>query len=282
MASALLRLAEPAWRAARSARSAAGRAHRRARRLRRALRVRLGEARMLAALPAAGLTRTPVFLLLPDLHALTPELLRALRLAVRARAPVHLAVLDVVAGLDRPAGSIPERVRVHRFWLDAAPGGGGAPPQHSVKGLEQAPLPGEDDEWLRGYYRDGSPALAVADRAGWTIVEHLASGGRRVRRDEIDPDGRLVRLVDLHPTTAGPVGHRYLDSDGRCWLSVRLDPDSGEAGPAHRHVGELRAFDGMRDCQAEWVAGLLAAAGRSRLVVSGPVAQHVADLARAR
>lgn len=281
MASALLRLAEPAWRAARSARSAAGRAHRRARRLRRALRVRLGEARMLAALPAAGLTRTPVFLLLPDLHALTPELLRALRLAVRARAPVHVVVLDVAAAFDRAVGPIPERVRVHRYWLDAAPGGGGALPRHRVEGLEQAPLPGKDDGWLRGYYRDGSPVLAITEQAGWTIVEHLAPGGQCVRRDEIDPDGRLIRLVDLHPTTAEPVGHRYLAADGRCWLSVRLDPDSGEPGPADRHAVELRAFDGMRDCQAEWVAGLLAA-GRSRVVVTGPVAQHVADLARTR
>lgn len=217
--------------------------------------------------------RRKVFLLLSDAGALTPAVLRALRLARRARTPVEVVVLDFTVNAgppDEPLRGLP----VRRFWLDAAPAGGGGLPRHNVTDLEQRPVVAWEEDWRAGYYQDGLPVLAISERGRATVVDHYGRHGRPVRRDELDL-GKLIRIIDLHPSTGQEVTHRYLDAGGDCWLSVWVDPD-GTLGRTQRHRGQVREFADYRAAQGDWVAGLIAHTRRPLVLTAGRPAAEVA------
>lgn len=271
-----LRLAEPARRVVHRARSVA----RAGRRLSRRMRRRVHGVRLTASLVAARLTRTPVYLLLSGSEQLPLPMARRLRSGVGKWAGVQVIVLDFAPQADakKAKAQIPEQLGVRRFWLDAAPGGGGCAPRHTTEDLVRLPVPGPNETWRTGYYRDGFPVLGVTENRAASMVDHYEAG-LPAWREELDSSGRLIRIVDLHPGTQEEVSHRYLDSAGECWLSVWVEAD-GTLGRTQRHRGTVREFPTYREAQADWVVELMADATRSRILVSGSAASEVAELTR--
>lgn len=271
MSTLTVRFAEPARTALRRVRSARNLR----RRLTRNLRRRAGRARVVASLIGARLRGRPVWLLLSGSEPVSPWYARRLRSAAEHRAGAAVLVLDFVPGVTGLPASLPAR----RFWLDAAPGGGGSAPRYSTAGCTEGKVAGPGEGWQNGYYRDGKPVLTIIRRGDATIVEEYNSTGEPVRREEIDHDGRLIRIVDLHPADGREVTHRYVNADGECWLSVWVDPEDGTLGPAQQHRGDVREFPTLRAAQAAWVAGLISGP-TPRILVSGRGAQQVAELVK--
>ncbi|MGH3516723.1 MAG: hypothetical protein ACRDQ7_04790 [Haloechinothrix sp.] len=253
-----------------------------ARRARRRLRRLSGRARLVVSVLTASARRDSLYLLVSGSPAdgLSPALVRTVRAAVTVRIPVEVLVLDFVpGGAESVPAELPAAVSVRRFWREAAPDGGGAAPRQATAPLPREPVP-VGEEWRTGYYRAGRPVLALRESEGATLVEHYGHAGVPVRRVEIDGRGTLVRIVDLHPATGRDVTHRYLDSDGECWLSVWVDGEDGTLGPTQQHRPHLREFESFRAAQAEWVAEQMARAARRRVVAVGRGAEQVAALVR--
>ncbi|SNR76946.1 hypothetical protein SAMN06265360_11856 [Haloechinothrix alba] len=209
---------------------------------------------------------------------------RCVRFAAGLRAPAELVVMDYSndpAAAGALAGA-PAGVAVRLFWRDAAPDGGGATPRYT-SGTADAPEPHPgslERSWDTGYYQAGRPTMAVTERGRTTAVEHYQHGSMPSRRDEIDERGRLVRTVDLHPATGRAVTHRYLDTSGRCWMSVWIDTD-GTVGRAQRHRPVATEFPSLRSAQAEWLASLLETERRHTVLAVGADAVSVAEMAGA-
>lgn len=274
MGSLALRFAEPSRAALRRVRSA----DEFRRRVARSMHRRAGRARVVGSLLAARVQRRPVFLLLSGSETISPWYARWLRSAAEHRVRTTVLVLDFVPGGARLPDGLPAR----RFWLDAAPGGGGAAPRYSTAGCSEGPVAAYGGEtWLTGYYRDGKPALTITKLGAATIVEDYGTSGEPARREEIDERGKLIRLVDLHPADGREVTHRYLDSDGECWLSVWVDDEDSTLGRTQQHRGVQREFPTLRAAQASWVATQLSGAASPRVLISGRGAQEVADLVEA-
>lgn len=240
------------------------------RRLRRGVRVGRGRARLVASVLAACRNGDSAVLVLDNERALTPAIRRALQAARLTRADVEVAVLDFKPNVGA------KRVRglpVRRFWVDASPAGAGAPTRHNVDGLVAGRVEGPSQEWLDGWYSDeGVPVYAVSD----AVVECYDRAGRIARSEQLDADGALIRIVDRHPRTGKPTTHRYLGSDGRCWLSVWVTK-TGTWGRTQQHVGDQREYPTMRQAQAQWLASF---ADGARLFAGGRAATKVVGLVK--
>lgn len=185
-------------------------------------------------------------------------------------------VLDHSPVIERELAQLTDRVAVHRFWRDAAPAHGGIESRIDTTALSPGPVPG-DREWLTGYYRDGLPAIARSTSGGTETVLHYDAQGKPARRDEVDATGILVRVADLDPITGRDVTHRYLNSSGTCWLSVRLAEDGRTPRSVLRHHPVQREYRRLADAHASWLAehGLTGRTGRALTV--GATSKTVAE-----
>ena len=237
--------------------------------------------RVLAKALTGGGKRRGLFVLAagPEVGALPDDVRQAVGDAIEKNVPVELLVLD--PAWDVPAAGWPADVPTYRFWRDAAPGGGGFRSVASVDGLAAGPVMLLDGSWLPGYYREGLPVLATTMKPGGTWLDHFGSFGYPARRDELDPDGGLVRVLDFHPTGPRAVTHRYFDADGSCWLSARIESD-GSPGPAQRHRPRPVEYAGLAAVQAEWVASRIAATWRPVVLSAGTASNRIAVEVRRR
>jgi hypothetical protein len=187
-------------------------------------------------------------------------------------APTELLILDFVPG---PATHVPNDVKVHRFWREAAPDIGGYIAHDPGAGLSRAPIPGALGEWRPGFYANGRPVLSIIENINGTSIEHYGAAGSVVRRDELDDVGRLVRIVDVDPSSGLDVTHRYIADDGSCWLSVQLSAD-GQPGSARQFRPQVRAHEALESLQAEWVSQHFDAAQGQTVLSAGPTSRRIA------
>jgi hypothetical protein len=230
--------------------------------------------------------RTGVFIVVSTIgtgeQAPSPTLMQSINTAAAAGAPVEVLLADYDADLDAQFAAYVEHdelqagVTVRRFWRDATPGAGLSRPRHTTAGLVAGPAPGaEVGEWRAAFYRSGTPALAVDEKPTGSIVEHYGTLGQPVRRDEIDAEGRLVRIVDIHPDTGRDVTHRYPMGDDTCWLSVWVNATDGSLGPAHQHLPAPREFASLRAVQARWIDQVAARTARPVLIAADAQSQEL-------
>jgi hypothetical protein len=201
---------------------------------------------------------------------------RSVRLTAALRLPAEIYVLDFNRTVEEALAALPTKVPVRRFWRDAAPAGGGVMPRSVTVESSAEPVPGNDaGGWRSGYYLAGTPVVAITNEPGSKSVLHYGTHGAPVRREQIDGGGRLVRVVDIHPATGRDVTHRYLNSDGRCWLSVWLDADGRTPGRTLQHHPMPRELASFRAAQAEWIADQGTATSRVRMLVAGHAAEQI-------
>jgi len=190
-----------------------------------------------------GRPRVAVFVVSPAAGArrgLLPTLTRSIEAAVSTGLQAELLVLDYDADVDAQLSTRGEQdITVRRFWREAVVGTDASMP-HRI-----------------------------------TSVKHPDTPGQPLRRAVVDGDGRLVRTVDLHPRTGQEVTHRYSTGDGRCWLSVWIDPDDGTPGRAFQHLPAARAFASLRAAQASWVREAISTTGRPLLIAGDRTGEDV-------
>jgi hypothetical protein len=164
-----------------------------------------------------------------------------------------------------------------RFWIDAAPHAADDVTNHgmSIPGdLSEAPYPLPDGGWATGYYKNGQPILFVTQHPGGTRVEHLGPGGQSLQKDEFDRNGRLMRRVDLDPATGKAAMHRYVDSQGKTWLSVRMGAE-GRVGPVWKFHPQFRRYDSLADTQVAWLRDHLRQSNHALVLAGGDTSRSI-------
>ncbi|SDR09790.1 poly(glycerol-phosphate) alpha-glucosyltransferase [Arthrobacter crystallopoietes] len=76
------------------------------------------------------------------------------------------------------------------------------------------------------YFRDGLLEMFVrTDPAGTPVfIDYFNSERQRVRRDEMDSTGRLVRVLHTPVTPGESAVQRYIGRDGQCFLTIWQSP----------------------------------------------------------
>ena len=209
-------------------------------------------------------------------------LIPSVNTAVAAGLPVEVLLVDYDQSLDGQfaanveQGEIASGVRLRRFWREAVPGAGTAEPRHTTEGLVAEPAPGaQPGEWRTAFYRCGIPVLAIDERPAGRTIEYFGAMGKPIRRDEIDADGNLVRIIDVHPETGREVTHRYPMGANTCWLSVWANPQDGSLQSAYQHLPTPRTFVSLRAVQAQWVDQIVAGTARPIVVAASPESRDV-------
>jgi hypothetical protein len=175
--------------------------------------------------------------------------------------PVHLLVLeferDVDSEVDRlKQDALPRLATVKCFWRDAAPSGDGGGFPDTLRDVPQTAIsvvtPGHPGRTT--YFNAGLPIATVTELQRGLEVEHLAPDGAPIRRDDYDERRRLVRMLELRPDTGRVAMHRYVDSDGTCWMSAWVNPSSGQSGPLQVYSPTPMELATYGDVQARWIS----------------------------
>lgn len=194
----------------------------------------------------------------------TRAVVRRARHYAEAGIPVRLLLTgfghredEALADVQREWG-LPTSVEVRYFWREAAPGGGGAPPDPSTMATAEPGLKAVEKSSSTGttyrFYSKGNLTKAkrfTADgRLQW--VTYHADGGGEEAREHFDPRGRLTFVEHFNPETGKGVLRRWFDSSGHCWLTCWLNTN-GTPTMSVRHRPAPRAYDHFGYCVAEWV-----------------------------
>lgn len=94
------------------------------------------------------------------------------------------------------------------------------------------------------YFRHGVyEAYVRFDSAGIPeVVDHFSPARRRMRREEYDGRGLLVRTLSYPPTAGTPTVQRYIGRDGRCFLTIWQQPGKTDWGTSFLFGDQPREF----------------------------------------
>lgn len=67
------------------------------------------------------------------------------------------------------------------------------------------------------------------------IVDYFSAFRQRIRREEMDGDGRLMRVLDFQPGAQHPATQRYIGRDGKCFLTIWQGSLDGKWGASFIH-----------------------------------------------
>ena len=164
--------------------------------------------------------------------------------AVRARAnalaaagtleQVWIEVLGFQARLDadvaalRRGGHLHPDVKVRSvlYSLDGSARSETRQPVRAPADPDLTAVPADSSGRTVRYFRDGLPEMDVRFGGSGlvTAVDHFDAAGLRIRREEMDGGGRLVRVLHYGPGAGTPGVQRYVGRDGNCFLTVRQKP----------------------------------------------------------
>lgn len=167
----------------------------------------------------------------------------------------------------RKQWELPDSVEIRYFWREAAPGGGGAPPDPLVAAREEPGFTCFTEQTAKGAvvrcYSDGLLAKSkhLNKKGNPVRIEHHDRARRVVSREHFDEEGGLVRSEELNPDTGQVTMQRWFDRSGECWLT-NWQTEYGSAGATVRHRPSATAYDTYEQCVAEWVDEILAEAER--------------------
>ncbi|MFD1214390.1 glycosyltransferase, partial [Arthrobacter sp. GCM10027362] len=149
---------------------------------------------------------------------------------------VWLEVLGFQARLDadvaalRRGGHLHPKVKVRSvlYSLDGSPRNETRKPVRAPSDPDLTAVPADASGRNIRYFRDGVPEMDI--RFGWdglaAAIDRFDTAGFRVRREEMDAHGRLIRVLHYGPEAATPTVQRYIGRDGKCFLTVRQDRGS--------------------------------------------------------
>lgn len=187
---------------------------------------------------------------------------------------VPVEVLELDFSPSAPAVELQPDVSVHRFWEDMVSGAACQMSPDVMRASAKTPAFLADRTRAPGFYSDGLPSYAVVKTEAGTRVAYYSSNGVHTHTHEFDHEGVFVRIVDLDPATGKEVTHRYVDSDGWCWLSVSIDAD-GQPTSSFQMLPRAMRWPDLASIQARWVRRRLGRTLRPVVLATGPASSRV-------
>lgn len=105
------------------------------------------------------------------------------------------------------------------------------------------------------YYRDGLYVKYKRfDNEGKVVfVDVMNESRHRTHRMEYDEEGYLVRMRHMDIVKNKPRLDRYFSRNGKCYLSVWMNPDTGEAGRCQLFYPEPKEFKNLTALYSFWI-----------------------------
>lgn len=169
----------------------------------------------------------------------------------------HKAVIQKLCA----QGELDSRVKVTNFFVDIDPfkrekeldEGAVSPSIHEDGFVEledtEAPNP---SFW---YYKDGlCMKYKRFNKDGKLIfVDDLNESGQCIQHEEYDEEGYLVRIRQIDQATDKPRMDRYMSYNGKCYLTVWLNPETEKEGRCHLFYPEPKAFESLQQLWSYWI-----------------------------
>ncbi|MCG3418021.1 glycosyltransferase [Oceanobacillus jordanicus] len=122
------------------------------------------------------------------------------------------------------------------------------------KGFIKFPVKKKGKELCYRYYKDGLYLKYKSFNEDGSIkfIDYMDASRHRIRREEFDEHGILVRTRQMDRNTNKPRLDQYFDYKGNCYLSVHVNPSTGKEGRAARFVTNPQEYEKLHNLQQEW------------------------------
>lgn len=157
-----------------------------------------------------------------------------------------------------------KNVKVVNFFRDLKPERKGFKPLNNrnylikEKGFIEFPDKKKSGSSYR-YYKDGFYVKYKRFNPDGTLkfIDYMDNSGHRIRREELDDRGVLVRIRQMDKFNNKPRLDQYFDDKGQCFLTVHVNPENGKEGRTALFNDDPKEYDGLHICQQEWLNSIL-------------------------
>lgn len=151
------------------------------------------------------------------------------------------------------------KVTVKSLYIELDPYKNQTPPEDKIakSHIEEDGLTAVKDKENHAYhyYRDGNyvkyKILDWKDRV--THIDYFNGDQVRVRREDYDDNGYLVRIQEIDAKTNQAYVYRYISKNGTCFLSTWVNLKTKKIGRCELHYPKTKAFDTVVDLYTYWV-----------------------------
>lgn len=143
---------------------------------------------------------------------------------------------------------------------------------------EQTIFPAGGSGWAFRYFRDGLYEKYVRFNRDGTpeIIDYFTPERFKIRREEMDAQGHLVRVLHYKVTSTTPTVQRYFGRDGKCFLTIWQAPGKSDWGSSYLFGPNPRAFSGMGELYQHAFEKLLAP--ETAAVICSEFREHLYNL----
>lgn len=109
------------------------------------------------------------------------------------------------------------------------------------------------------YYQNGLYKMykRFNNKGKLLFIDYFDDSRHRLKREEYDNKGTLVRIRNMDRTNNKPRLDQYLDIKGDCFLTVWVDPNTKKEGKTFRFLDKPKEFKALNNCYRNWVEDML-------------------------
>lgn len=164
---------------------------------------------------------------------------------------------DIIKKL-RNQGELSRKVKIYNFFDDMR---GPLPKRYFIKGIKhtvkekgfvEMKVDHHPHESYR-YYKDGYYRMYKRFNDNrLQFIDYMDKSGQRIRREEFDEQGFLVRERYMDWKSNKPCFDRYLDYRGNCILSIHINPKT-EKETIIVNFAEDKSYEHLYELQSKWM-----------------------------
>ncbi len=154
-------------------------------------------------------------------------------------------------------GELDPKVKVYNLFRDLDPSKG------NLVDLRKKANANKEEEGLIAfnaknayrYYKDGFYVMykKIDGKGQVSFIDYMNEGRHRIRREEYNEDGYVVRERYMDLITNTPKLDRYFGKDGNCYLSTWVNPKTEEVSRCNLFFPEPLEFSNLEELAAYWV-----------------------------
>lgn len=154
-------------------------------------------------------------------------------------------------------GKLDRRVEVHNLYTDLNPFKSGLKLTHPNVDESDLVQVEDSDAPTPSYrfYKNGvyKKYKRFDKNKKLIFIEYFNEGGNRTHCEEYDEQENIVRIRNFDDHTDKPHLDRYVDENGKCYLTVQLDPEKGTEGRCRLFSPKPKTFENPNDLCAYWI-----------------------------
>lgn len=105
------------------------------------------------------------------------------------------------------------------------------------------------------YFLNGTYKMyKIFDESGRiAVIDYFEEGWRRVKQEQYNEYGELIKVREMDRIKNKPVLDKYFDKNGECYLTIKVDVDTGENLMCFLHSDNSIFFPNFNELVAYWI-----------------------------